>query len=134
MKSVVLVLSLWIITLILHLLSHVEHHGNTGSVLVKQSTLDKKRQRQRNKARFLYALKDEPCVDCGIKYPHYVMQFDHVPERGEKIMDVSAMKYYSLDRILAEIEKCDLVCANCHCERTHRRSLAQSVEQSVEAR
>jgi hypothetical protein len=60
-------------------------------------------------------IKDVPCADCGVKYPPPVMEFDHrVPE--DKVLPVATMvsTCYSLDAVLKEIEKCDLVCANCH--------------------
>lgn len=62
-----------------------------------------------------------PCADCGQTYPHYVMDFDHV--RGEKMANVShlARSHGSRTRLFAEIAKCDLVCANCHRERTQQR-------------
>lgn len=63
------------------------------------------------------ALKDFPCVDCGIKYPYYVMDFDH--KRGKKLAHLSSLAGNSLERILDEITKCDLVCANCHRIRTY---------------
>lgn len=47
-------------------------------------------------------------------------QFDHV--RGTKMKDVSRMLMYSEAKILAEIAKCDLVCANCHANRTYMRN------------
>lgn len=47
------------------------------------------------------------------------MDYDHV--RGEKIKDISDMWAGDKDLILAEIAKCDLVCANCHRIRTHLR-------------
>lgn len=62
-------------------------------------------------------LKDVPCADCGERYPHFVMDFDHV--RGEKYMNVGQMKMAKLERILEEVAKCDVVCANCHRIRTH---------------
>jgi hypothetical protein len=66
--------------------------------------------------------KGKPCIDCGNQFPFYVMDYDHV--RGKKILDVSAMvaKGRSCRKIAAEIEKCDLICANCHRERTFQRS------------
>lgn len=68
------------------------------------------------------ALKDHPCVDCGVRYPYYVMQFDHV--RGSKIRDVSTIVSSRAEKMLhAEVSKCDIVCANCHAERTHRSYL-----------
>ena len=66
------------------------------------------------------AHKTHPCLDCGQSHPPYGMDFDHV--RGEKIAPVSQMlTKYSLDDILTEIQKCDLVCANCHRIRTESR-------------
>lgn len=65
--------------------------------------------------------KDRPCMDCGLSYPSYVMDFDH---RGNKIADVSDLveSSHSLKRITTEIEKCDVVCSNCHRLRTFASS------------
>lgn len=66
-------------------------------------------------------LRKVPCYDCQEKYPWYVMEFDH-RDGEKKFMDVSKMTgKYGLNRILKEIEKCDVVCANCHCVRTYKR-------------
>lgn len=70
------------------------------------------------------AIKDykenHPCSDCSESYPYYVMEFDHVPERGKKTIDISLalQRRWKFERILKEIEKCDVVCANCHRIRT----------------
>ncbi len=63
--------------------------------------------------------KSCPCLDCGQKFPSVAMDFDHV--RGEKIIQVSDMWSWGRDRVLAEIAKCELVCANCHRVRTQSR-------------
>jgi hypothetical protein len=61
------------------------------------------------------------CADCGISYPHYVMDFDHV--RGTKSSNIHELvKYSTLEKLKEEIDKCDLVCANCHRHRTWMRS------------
>jgi hypothetical protein len=75
----------------------------------------------------LTALKENtPCADCGNKFPHYVMEFDHA--RGEKKNNISSMKAKRFDNVSlqAELEKCDLVCANCHNTRTYFRRLKGS--------
>ena len=75
--------------------------------------------RERRKA-LVNELKDSPCQDCGVKYPPYVMDFDH--KRGDKIANISVMvnrRGTSLSKLKEELLKCDLVCANCHRERTH---------------
>lgn len=64
--------------------------------------------------------KDKPCADCGVTYPYWVMQFDHLPEHT-KTKQLSLMHGGSEEDILREMSKCAVVCANCHCERTHKR-------------
>lgn len=66
----------------------------------------------------LHEAKDVPCADCGVRYPPYVMQFDHV--RGEKLFElgVAPNRHISEARVRDELAKCEVVCANCHAERT----------------
>ncbi len=73
--------------------------------------------------RWVYDLKNKtPCADCGIQYPYYVTDFDHIGEKGEKINTVSKLiNSGSTKQVKAEIEKCELVCANCHRIRTYNR-------------
>lgn len=61
------------------------------------------------------------CSDCGKKYPHYVLEFDHRP--GVRKIDVvtRVLKKYGVDKAWAEVKKCDVVCANCHKIRTYER-------------
>lgn len=69
---------------------------------------------------FIDSLKSKPCLDCGIQYPPYVMDFDHRPG-VTKIKHVSQMRFQPKQEILAEAAKCDVVCSNCHRQRTHDR-------------
>lgn len=56
------------------------------------------------------------CVDCGNKDP-LVLEFDHV--RGSKSANVAKLLGgYSLEKILEEIAKCEIRCANCHTRKT----------------
>jgi len=70
----------------------------------------------------LNAVKDVPCADCGKRYPHYVMDFDHV--RGKKEFSIYRARQITMcrKRLAAEIEKCEVVCSNCHRQRTHERN------------
>ncbi len=64
-------------------------------------------------------LKNVPCADCGNFYPPYVMDFDHL---GDKEFNISKTGMgVSFDRLMKEVQKCDVVCSNCHRERTHQR-------------
>ena len=69
------------------------------------------------------------CVDCGFvgsKCPD-VLDFDHV--RDLKKFNISEFKHHtnSLKRVKEEIEKCDVVCANCHRMRTANRKNQMSM-------
>ena len=79
-------------------------------------------RRRKNNRIFITAYKaNKPCKDCGIIYPHYVMDFDHLPEFKKEIKIASKGNYFSKEKLLNEFSKCDLVCANCHRERTWKR-------------
>lgn len=64
------------------------------------------------------AAKSNPCVDCKERFHAYVMDFDHV--RGKKFFNLSAATRngMALNKVKAEIVKCDVVCSNCHRIRT----------------
>lgn len=80
--------------------------------------LSKKRRLLRNK-KFITEAKSKPCSDCKIQYPPWVMQFDHRDQSRKKFELGDLGKCYSLKTIRVEIEKCDVVCANCHLHRTY---------------
>jgi hypothetical protein len=69
--------------------------------------------------------KQKPCIDCKNSFPSVCMDYDHV--RGEKKFGISE-KYdqVPLAKLIEEISKCDVVCANCHRVRTANRILALS--------
>jgi hypothetical protein len=62
-------------------------------------------------------LKNVPCLDCNNKYPPYVMDFDH-RDKGEKRFSIAWGIRYQDHVLLNEAAKCDIVCSNCHRERT----------------
>lgn len=64
--------------------------------------------------------KDKPCLDCGLKFPPCCMDFDHRPGEIQSFKVGRGVQRKRAD-ILKEIEKCDLVCANCHRIRTYTR-------------
>jgi hypothetical protein len=72
--------------------------------------------------------ESHPCADCGVCYPYVAMSFDH-PPGADKVDDVSRLaKASGHDRLMAEIEKCDLCCLNCHAIRTHERWLLEKAK------
>lgn len=98
----------------------------------RQETAEYNHEQVVLKRRMIADAKAKPCTDCGREYPHYVMDFDHVPGRGQKVAGVSRMVNgsYSVASVEAEIKKCDLVCSNCHRIRTHRREYTRDFARS----
>jgi hypothetical protein len=64
------------------------------------------------------AAKDVPCADCGQRYPAVVMDFDHQRDKRYKVSRL-AQTNHSVKALRAEMDKCEVVCANCHRIRTH---------------
>lgn len=89
---------------------------------------NKNKYNQRDKAtrdkytEILTIKKNSPCMDCGVEYPHYVMDFDHrEPEKKHFSVSSARRMGKSLKLMLEEIDKCDVVCANCHRVRTYKK-------------
>ena len=79
-----------------------------------------RRKRERLRA-IVRALKSRPCADCGGVFPFYVMDFDHRDGEEKTAQVAMLVNAMNLTRLLTEIEKCELVCANCHRIRTYER-------------
>jgi hypothetical protein len=95
----------------------------------KDKARESAQERRRRAAEFIDAVKSGPCTDCKQTFPPCVMDFDHI--RGTKVADISSMRGSSIERIAAEIAKCELVCANCHRIRTFNRMTKRIPAKSV---
>lgn len=71
---------------------------------------------QKSKDYIVEYLRSHPCVDCG-NDDIRVLQFDHRDMVGQQAKRVSEYMN-SFGRMVKEIEKCDVRCANCHMIRT----------------
>jgi soluble cytochrome b562 len=87
----------------------------------KVKYLERNKRYRRSIQGFVHTLKESSaCVDCKIKYPYYVMDFDHL---GDKLDGVNyLMATGRIGALKREIKKCEVVCANCHRKRTYQRS------------
>lgn len=78
----------------------------------------KEMARARRKPRLDYvdALKlERGCADCGIRSDHpEIYDFDHLPGTEKKANIATLVTRGPWDALLAEIAKCEVVCANCH--------------------
>jgi hypothetical protein len=65
---------------------------------------------------WLDLLKANPCTDCGRVLAPVAMDFDHTQD--DKIENITNMWSWGRAKVLGELAKCELICANCHRERT----------------
>jgi len=86
----------------------------------KRLYLDRNSRAYAERREIVRQAKARPCADCGVQYPYYVMDFDH-RDGATKQFSLHAVTQVTKWAVLREIEKCDVVCANCHRERTQRR-------------
>src|SRR5215510_1305818 len=83
-----------------------------------RAKLGRKKARLRNRERVLELLRSSKCADCGLS-DFAVLEFDHL-EPHEKRANVDRLVTHSWAAAAREIAKCDVVCANCHRNRTAR--------------
>jgi hypothetical protein len=91
----------------------------------KRAYLDRNTRARIRHRELIRRVKARPCAGCGVQYPYYVMDFDHRNGK-DKVFGLNAVDRMTLPGILREIEKCDVVCANCHRERTQRRLMGEA--------
>ena len=96
----------------------------------KQVYIDRAKRVQRDVREFIQAYKESnPCADCSEYFPYYVMDFDHLDASSKSGTVASLIKHGMSYRLWEEIDKCELVCSNCHRERTHTRGFGVVVTQ-----
>lgn len=69
-------------------------------------------------------IKSVPCADCGKRFPPYVMDFHHTDRNKE--FGVASGKNRNFNKVLTEIAKCVILCANCHRIREYASGQAPS--------
>lgn len=89
----------------------------------RQYYVDKAARRRQGIYAEVAAIKEAAgCADCRGRFPHYVLDFDHVGDDA-KVADVATLIRDGNRRAIAsEIDKCEVVCANCHRVRTWVRN------------
>lgn len=87
---------------------HYDPFDNLSSVKIDP----KKRQIIKNRKIIVLYKKSNPCEICG-ESDYRVLSFHHV-NPSEKEKEVSRMVKKGTKKLLAEIAKCQVLCANCH--------------------
>jgi len=95
-----------------------QHYLDNKEKYLATSAEQRKKQIADRRARVSEYLDTHPCVDCG-ESDKVVLDFDHI-DPATKVDNISRMVRARLTwpKLLAEIEKCEVRCANCHRRRT----------------
>ena len=99
----------------------------------KSEYLARNREKKRKIRAWVQQQKLKPCMDCGTSFPHYVMDFDHRPDEEKLYEPTRLYTLQSWTKVKTEIAKCDVVCANCHRERTFGQARETNAEKNREA-
>ena len=98
-------------------MSKEHYRRNRGDYIARN-----KRYRQEFLDRINEYKSGKPCADCGGSFHFCAMDFDHL-DPTKKVAPIARLRVLgSWTRVLDEIEKCELVCANCHRVRSYNRS------------
>ena len=101
--------------------ARIYHEMKNNKEWLKRKYNSRHKGLDRNRNFVMRFLEGKKCTDCP-NLDTRVFEFDHV--KGKKFKDINKMVAggYSLKVLIKEIEKCDIVCANCHRIRTLNRS------------
>lgn len=98
-----------------------KHYVSNPPMYSKKRLESNRRLVTRNRLHAIEFLRTHPCVDCGEADP-VVLEFDHV-DPTTKVDSVSDLIRcaYSLERVKAEMARCEVRCVHCHRRRTARQ-------------
>ena len=96
--------------------------------MLKQSPVAAEAQRQfraqQRSATAIWKL-ERGCVDCGYNTIPEALEFDHIADDKVNAVAILVNSHAPIESIIEEMEKCEVVCANCHRGRTVERARAR---------
>ncbi|MEK7603067.1 MAG: hypothetical protein AAB459_02375 [Patescibacteria group bacterium] len=94
------------------------HYEKYGDAYRQRARLRKSRLKKERQEKLVTYLKDKFCLHCGINDIR-VLDFDHIDPTQKRFTIARAVNEgYNWNVILKEIDKCRILCANCHRIRT----------------
>ena len=89
-------------------------HYEANKDLVKRKARTNAPKLKARNAKYVNSLKSAGvCIDCKKSFPFAAMDFHHLANKKDSISHL-VISCASLKRIQEEIDKCILICANCH--------------------
>jgi hypothetical protein len=95
-----------------------EHYEANKQRYIAQAAVVKRKLALERTQFLLNFFETHPCIDCGETNP-VVLEFDHLRDKSFSIG--GKLTTHKWQAILDEIEKCEVVCANCHRIRTAKQ-------------
>jgi DNA-binding CsgD family transcriptional regulator len=96
----------------------ISYHLGIGQ---KEKTRNRARKTINSIRKYIQEYKQSVCcADCKEDYPYWMLEFDHLSNK-EFVISQFNNTTKNLERVKKEIEKCEVVCANCHKNRTYTR-------------
>ena len=103
-----------ILPILQEIVSQVEESDKKVKSKLKRK--HKHNRRVKNRQYIWDYLKTHPCVICGESDP-VVLEFNHI-DPSTKIDTIAQLMKHTFTPLLNEIEKCEVMCSNCHARHT----------------
>ena len=92
------------------------YEATTEQAITRRQDAANKRNRERKKLMAKHF--GGCCKDCGVSYPQYVYEFHHTDPKQKDVNPSKALSW-SEERMWKELNKCVMLCSNCHKIRHH---------------
>lgn len=89
--------------------------GRISTSLCKSCHNSKTVARGRDNKAIYVAYKGGKCERCGYSKCHDALEFHH-RDPEQKDPSFQSMRYWGLQKSIKELDKCELLCSNCHRE------------------
>lgn len=95
-----------------------DHYLKNKDQYIRRSAVNDRIRMELIKREIYLYLQQHPCTDCGETDP-IVLEFDHIRKKHLTI-SIMISRGFAIDKIMREIEKCEVRCANCHRRKTSK--------------
>lgn len=101
--------------------------STTGRTYCRKCKAEQSKLKRDNIRKLCYKYLGNKCSKCGKQYSIY--NFHHINEK-EKLFEISAgfRKNLSFEKLKPELDKCILVCGNCHAEIHYEEDLKNDIK------
>jgi len=93
-----------------------KNHYDNNKEKIKKRTRARERKVRKIAREYIVSKLKNGCIDCGEK-DIIVLDFDHLSDKKYSISRM-VLECCSLEKIILEIDKCVIRCANCHRRKT----------------